>query len=264
MIFGKKNRNSVIIHYNTANDIFIKLYYFTDSKLQATYTLPLTRQDLSGLCPRADDKIINFIKDNIPDYSHMYVVISNKMTFKTTTIISNSEKKNKNLLYLEDIKGLVPNYKDKFNLITSTYKGSQDTFYYTYYIPLEVTAYFTRIAESLKANLEGIDNYTHYIFNLARSIIGNKNFILHYYNEAFSTLIISYQGTFTSYQICNNTPADIMESYCIYYTKHIIELEKTAIDDFYSNKSELVNFAEGVKPINIEFTDQLFDGINLQ
>ena len=262
-VFTKRYKNSLLIHYNTSEEIYIMLYYFVDSKLTKTFKLPMTRDDLNGICPNNDTKIMDFIKANIPDYSHIFVIISTKMTFKTTTVIKNDEKGNKNLLYLADIKALVPDYKDKFNIITSIYKGHESSIYYTYYIPLDLTAYFTKIARTLGANLEGIDQFAHYIFNLMKNKKKDEDFILHYSNDVFSMLIISYDGAFTSYATCTDDSQDVKDKYCIYYTKHEIELEKKRIDNFYSNKKELIDFSNDVKEIKIEYTDELFNGINL-
>ena len=258
-----KEIHKTLIHYNTINKPFVEVYYYVNNELIKHNKLELMEYEIDGLVPSGYNRIASFITENSDDYSNFELIVSNDRVFKTTNAYPKMNKFKMLQLYSQEINQSVPGYKDKYSTSISAYNGEQSSIYYTYFIPIEILNYFNKIAKSIKSRCTGVELYSHYIFKSVSEHI-KDDFVLHYANDVFSTVILSYNGVFTTYYNALNDEQEIRTKYVSFISKHLLELEKKDTNNFYSNNKELVPFmGDDVKDIEIDFTKYHFNGVKL-
>ena len=258
-----KEIHKTLIHYNTINKPFVEVYYYVNNELIKHNKLELMDYEIDGLVPSGYNRIASFITENSDDYSNFELIVSNDRVFKTTNAYPKMNKFKMLQLYSQEINQSVPGYKDKYSTSISVYNGEQSSIYYTYFIPIEILNYFNKIAKSIKSRCTGIELYSHYIFKSVSEHI-KDDFVLHYANDVFSSVILSYNGVFTTYYNALNDEQEIRTKYVSFISKHLLELEKRDTNNFYSNNKELVPFmGEDVKDIEMDFTKYHFNGVKL-
>lgn len=258
-----KELHKTLVHYNTINKPFVEVYYYVNNELVKHNRLELMDYEIDGLVPSGYNRVASFITENSDDYSNFELVVSSDRIFKTTNAYPKMNKFKMLQLYSQEINQSVPGYKDKYSTSISVYNGEQSSIYYTYFIPIEIIQYFNKIAKSIKSRCAGVEIYSHFIFKSVSEHI-KDDFVLHYSNDVFSSVILSYNGVFTTYFNAINDEQEIMTKYVSYISKHLLELEKKDTSNFYSNNKELVKFmGEDVKDIEIDFTKYHFNGVKL-
>ncbi len=258
-----KEIHKTLVHYNTINKPFVAVYYYVNNELIKSNKLELMDYELDGLVPSGYNRVASFIMENSDDYSNFELIVSSDKVFKTTNAYPKMNKFKLIQLYNQEINQSVPNYKDKYTTSLSIYNGVSGSIYYTYFIPIEILYFFNKIAKAIKSRCSGIELYSHFLFKSVSEVI-KDDFVLHYANDVFSTVMLSYNGVFTTYYNALNDEKEIMTKYVSYISKHLLELEKKDTSNFYSNKKELVKFmGEDVKNIEIDFTKYRFNGVKL-
>ena len=258
-----KEVHKTLIHYNTINHPFVKIFYYVNNELIKSNKLDLADYEIDGLVPSGINRIASFITENSEDYSTFELLVSCDRIFKTTNAFPKMNRFKLLQLYSQEINQSIPDYKEKYTTSISLYNSPSNSIYYTYFIPIEIVNYFNKVAKAIKSRCSGIEIYSHYLFeSLAEHI--KDDFVLHYANEEFSSVILSYDGVFTTYYNTSNDEDEIMNKYVSFISKHLLELEKRDVLNFYSNKKELVKFmGDDVKDVEIDFSKYHFNGVKL-